>query len=84
MPVARRQGAPLARHVRLRVQPGVALLLPMRSSTAAVPADAWIEVGARRWNLDRLPAGLAKLLPHGYASATPEQWQPLLAALEGS
>jgi hypothetical protein len=84
MPVAHRQGAPLSRHVLVRIRPGLALLLPLRSSTAAVPADAWLQVGARRWNLDRLPAGLARLVPPGYAHATPEQWQPLLAALEES
>lgn len=75
--------APRTRHVRLRIQPGVALLLPMRASTAAVPADAWLQVGARRWNLDRLPRDLAGLIPPSYAHASAEQWQPLLAALEG-
>lgn len=76
--------APLARHVKVRVQPGVWLLLPMRASVAAVPADAWLQVGTRRVNLDRLPARLARLLPVGYGNATPEQWAPFIAALEVS
>jgi hypothetical protein len=84
IPVARRQGAPLVRHVRLRLRPGLSLLLPMRTTAASVPADAWLQVGTRRWNLDRLPRDLARLLPPRYAHATAEQWAPLVAALEGS
>lgn len=81
---ARRKGAPFARHIRVLVKRGVWLLVPMRGRTDTVPADAWLQVGTRRVNLDRLPPSLARLVPMSYGNATPEQWAPFLAALEVS
>jgi hypothetical protein len=76
--------APRTRHLRLSLRPGLALLLPLRARTDEVPPDSFLLVGRRRVNLDRLPAGLARLVPPGYAHAPAEQWQPLVDALEGS
>ena len=68
-------------HVRIRLRPGLALLLPLRRSTSEVPTDTWLIVGTRRVNLDRLPRDLARLVPPGYAHASAEQFEPLVRAL---
>lgn len=60
---------------------GVALLIPLRSGTGEVPADAMLLVGDRRVNLDRLPPALARLLPPAYAHASAREFEPLLRAL---
>jgi hypothetical protein len=70
--------------VRIRLRPGLALLFPLRRSTADVPADSWLVIGTRRVNLDRLPPPLARLVPPGYAHADAAAFEPLVLALEST